>query len=91
MGGFCSYDTFVSPDDRGTYIWTETVVASPPIVRMLDCAYEPQDLMKGGIARRTCISNNTWVHPMYPSRSYDGIQCITNSTFQLRLILRVCL
>lgn len=90
MDGFCSYERFVSPDDRGIYNWTETAVASRPIVRMLKCAYEPQDLMNGGMARRSCISNNTWVHPEDHLRSYDGIQCITNSTFQLRQISRVC-
>jgi hypothetical protein len=90
VNGFCSYESFISPDDRGIYNWTETAVASPPIIRMLDCAYEPQDLTSGGMARRACMSNNTWVHPENSSRPYDGIQCITNSTFELRLLSRVC-
>lgn len=88
VDGFCSYESFISPDDRGIYNWTETAVSNPP-VHTLGCAYEPQDLIKGGMARRACISNNTWVHPEDRSQLYDGIQCITNSTYQLRLISRV--
>ena len=103
MGGFCSYENFISPDDRGTYNWTETAVANPPIVRELDCFYGPQEGV--GMARRACVSNNTWIHPDDTTRSYDearpynGAQCITMSTFQLRelsevgfkeLILRLC-
>lgn len=89
VDGFCSYEHFISPDDRGIYNWIETAVEGPVIVRVLDCDYEPQDLMNGGVARRACISNNTWVHPENHQRSYDGLQCITNSTYQLRLISRV--
>ena len=89
VDGFCSYENFISPDDRGTYNWTETAVANPPIVRMLDCFYEAQNLMKGGMARRECVSNNTWRHPDDASFSYDGAQCITNSTYQMRLLSRV--
>ena len=79
----------MSPDDRGTYRWKETAVESPPIIRELNCTYEPQDLIEGGMARRECISNNTWIHPEDPSHLYDGAECITNSTFQLRQISRV--
>ena len=99
VDGFCSYERFISPDDRGMYNWMETAVESLPIVRMLDCFYEAQNLMKGGMARRECVSNNTWRHPDDASLSYDGAQCITRGTFQLRqlsqvgfkeLILRLC-
>ena len=97
VDGFCSYENFISPDDRGTYNWTETAVANPPIVRELDCFYGPQEGV--GMARRTCVSNNTWRHPNEASLSYDGAQCITRSTSLLRqlaqvgfkeLILRLC-
>ena len=85
--GFCSYETFISPDDRGIYNWTETAVATPPTVHVLDCFYEPQDEV--GMARRVCRSNNTWSHPDDLSRTYDGDQCVTNGTYQLRLLSRV--
>ena len=84
--GFCSYETFVSPDDRGTYNWTETAVTIPPTIRKLECFYEPQQDV--GVARRECRDNDTWSHPDDKS-AYDGNQCITNSTYQLRLLSRV--
>ena len=88
VGGFCSYDEFVSPDDRGSYNWTETAVESPPIIREVNCFYEPSE---DTMARRACVSNNTWRHPIDGARSYDGSQCITNSTYQLRLLAQVSL
>ena len=87
VGGFCSYETFVSPDDRGTYNWTETAVESPPVIRELNCSFEPQ--MDFGMARRACRANNTWSHPDDYSRLYDGAQCVTFSTFQLRQLSKV--
>ena len=85
--GFCSYDTFVSSDDRGTYNWTETAVSSPPIIRELNCFYEPQKDV--GMARRVCSSHNIWSHPTDHTLTYDGSECITYSTFQLRELSRV--
>ena len=87
MGGFCSYENFISPDDRGTYNWTETAVEHPPTVRELDCFYKTQEEV--GVARRLCQSNNTWRHPSDPTRSYDGSQCITESTFRLIMLSKV--
>ena len=89
VNGFCSYDSFTSPDDRGTYNWTETAVTSPPTIRELDCFYEPQNIKEGGIATRACLFNNTWRNPNDTTRPYNGSQCITESTFQLRMLSRV--
>ena len=86
VDGFCSYENFTSPDDRGTYNWKETAVANPPIVRELDCFYESQE---ADMARRACVSNNTWIHPDDASRLYDEAQCITRSTFRLRQLSQV--
>lgn len=85
--GFCNFERFVSPDDRGTYNWAETAVETPPIVRELECFYEPQQDI--GVARRACRTNNTWSHPDDSLLQYDGSQCVTNSTYQLRLLSQV--
>ena len=41
------------------------------------------------MATRACRSNNTWRHPSDATRPYDGSQCITESTFRLRMLSQV--
>ena len=86
VGGFCSYEKFISPDDRGIYNWSETAVEDQPVVRELNCFYGSQEENRIGVARRQCLSNNTWRHPSDTTRPYDGSQCITGSTAQLRML-----
>ena len=89
VGGFCSYENFISPDDRGIYNWSETAVKDQPVVRELNCFYGSQEENQNGVARRQCLSNNTWRHPSDANRPYDGSQCITGSTAQLRMLRNV--
>lgn len=77
--GFCNYDEFNSPDDRGQYNWTEQIVSPDP--QLLNCFYEPQDAVDGGMAERICEANLLWA-------DYNGLECITLSTFILRKLAR---
>ena len=83
--GFCDYDQLISPDDRGTYYWNEAMTGDPPQAR--DCFYEPQ--VAGGMARRACTAHRQWSHPSDPSLTYDGSECVTRSTAELRNLSRV--
>lgn len=82
--GFCDYDVF--SDDRGTYIWNEAIVGDPPQER--ECYYEPQH-ESGGKARRQCSEHQHWSHPNNRQLMYDGFECVTRSTAELRNLSRV--
>lgn len=75
----------MSPDQRGTYSWTEVEVDT-----LLDepCAFEP--IKDFGAARRLCANHLTWESPNREDYlDYDGSTCITADTYELRLISRV--
>ena len=78
--GFCDYDEFESPDNRGTYNWTEQVVSSDP--QPHSCFFGSQNQDSVGMARRTCEGNLEW-------GMYDGTECATADTFRLRSITNV--
>ena len=53
------------------------------------CFYEAQDLEAGGMATRKCRSHRQWSHPSDASLTYDGSECVTISTAELRNLSRV--
>ena len=78
--GFCDYDfSFTSPDNRGVYNWNETEVGKTDKQM---CFFEP--LNEGGFAIRKCRSRQMW-------DPYNGSLCVTENTYRLRLLSRVCL
>ena len=77
--GFCDYDDFESPDDRGRYKWPESKVFES---RRLVCSHGPQDVDIGGMAERTCTGNLMW-------DDYNGDECATFDTAFLRNITAV--
>lgn len=73
--GFCNYEELDSPDERGQYNWTEQEVSSEP--QRMKCVYGAQ--FDGGMAERVCEANLMWM-------DYNGLECITVSTFLLRML-----
>ncbi len=79
--GFCNYEIFESPDNRGMYNWTEQIV-SPIVPQRLNCSFDPQNLEAGGMAERICMANLQWA-------DYNGEQCATFDTALLRMLATV--
>ena len=81
--GFCNYEEFESPDNRGQYNWTETIVSDQ--VLNLGCFYGAQiEENMDARATRRCTANLQWT-------DYDGSQCATRDTDRLRMLGRVLL
>lgn len=71
------------------YNWTETKV---DVKRMVSCEFGTQEEGDGGMAKRLCAEHDVWDDPMRSSPlTYDGSECITNDTFQLRKLAKVSL
>ena len=81
--GFCDYEVFESPDNRGQYNWPETVVSSQ--AQSLTCVFGPvrlDDNAANAVVTRECVGNLRWMN-------YDGSQCATQDTDMLRQLGRV--
>lgn len=78
--GFCDHElNFVTDSpDRGKYNWNETEVGKEN-TQICDYGTVSED---SGNARRNCIAHSQW-------GLYDGSECITFATLQLRLISQV--
>ena len=78
--GFCNYERLdtAQSDDRGIYIWQETHVGTTASSK---CFYEEQVEGSGLRATRFCRAPSTW-------DLYDGINCATRSTAELRNLSR---
>lgn len=78
--GFCDYDVFDSPDNRGMYNWTEQEVSNK--VQRRECVYGPRIVMGEGMAERACEANLVWA-------DYNGLTCATFDTAELRRLANV--
>ena len=75
--GFCDYDEFISPDNRGQYNWPEVEVSD---IQQLPCEYGSQNLvLNNGMATRECTANLVW-------GNYNGSTCATRDTQMLRIL-----
>ena len=81
--GFCNYEEFESPDNRGQYNWTESIVSDQ--VQNLGCFYGAQiEENMDARATRRCTNNLQWA-------DYDESQCASQDTNMLRILGRVTL
>ena len=89
--GFCDSEFFFeSNDNRGDYNWSEVKVDA---LDEQECFYQPLEMT--GKAKRKCQSHRNWISP-YPDRieyddRYDGSECVTLATHQLRQLSNVSL
>ena len=74
--GFCDYDNFMTPNDRGTYQFSETMVGK--IVKH-KCEFGNQILSSNQVGQvsRTCVSNRAW-------DAYNGQECASMALRMLR-------
>lgn len=83
--GFCDHElNFQSPDNRGSYNWSETEVG---MTNEVQCFYDSMLSMETEMAVRKCNSRNVWTGT--GASSYDGMECLTMNSYQLRLISKV--
>lgn len=55
--GFCDFETFESPDDRGYYNWPETMAGT---TERLHCTFGPLLSNANAMAQRFCEANLQW-------------------------------